>query len=83
MIEFALGVIVTTIIVTLFWSFTGVIYLKAKVNAITDELKDKQHANSNFHRDIYNIIDEVENRFDRRLVEFESKLTELDGKKSK
>lgn len=83
MIEFALGVIVTTIIVTLFWSFTGVIYLKSKVNAITDELKDKQHANSNFHRDIYNIIDEVENRFDRRLVEFESKLTELDGKKSK
>jgi hypothetical protein len=83
MIEFALGVIVTTIIVTLFWSFTGVIYLKAKVNAIIDELKDKQHANSNFHRDIYNIIDEVENRFDRRLVEFESKLTELDGKKSK
>jgi hypothetical protein len=83
MIEFALGAIVTTIIVTLFWSFTGVIYLKAKVNAITDELKDKQHANSNFHRDIYNIIDEVENRFDRRLVEFESKLTELDGKKSK
>jgi len=83
MIEFALGAIVTTIIVTLFWSFIGVIYLKAKVNAITDELKDKQHANSNFHRDIYNIIDEVENRFDRRLVEFESKLTELDGKKSK
>jgi hypothetical protein len=83
MIEFALGAIVTTIIVTLFWSFTGVIYLKAKVNAITDELKDKQHANSNFHRDIYNIIDEVENRFDRRLVEFENKLTELDGKKSK
>ena len=83
MIEFVLGAIVTTIIVTLFWSFTGVIYLKAKVNAITDELKDKQHANSNFHRDIYNIIDEVENRFDRRLVEFESKLTELDGKKSK
>ena len=83
MIEFALGAIVTTIIVTLFWSFTGVIYLKAKVNAITDELKDKQHANSNFHRDIDNIIDEVENRFDRRLVEFESKLTELDGKKSK
>jgi hypothetical protein len=83
MIEFALGAIVTTIIVTLFWSFTGVIYLKAKVSAITDELKDKQHANSNFHRDIYNIIDEVENRFDRRLVEFESKLTELDGKKSK
>ena len=83
MIEFALGAIVTTIIVTLFWSFTGVIYLKAKVNAITDELKDKQHTNSNFHRDIYNIIDEVENRFDRRLVEFESKLTELDGKKSK
>lgn len=83
MIEFALGAIVTTIIVTLFWSFTGVIYLKAKVNAITDELKDKQHANSNFHRDIYNIIDEVENRFDRRLVEFESKLSELDGKKSK
>ena len=83
MIEFALGAIVTTIIVTLFWSFTGVIYLKAKVNAITDELKDKQHANSNFHRDIYNIIDEVENRFDRMLVEFESKLTELDGKKSK
>jgi len=83
MIEFALGAIVTTIIVTLFWLFTGVIYLKAKVNAITDELKDKQHANSNFHRDIYNIIDEVENRFDRRLVEFESKLTELDGKKSK
>ena len=83
MIEFALGAIVTTIIVTLFWSFTGVIYLKAKVTAITDELKDKQHANSNFHRDIYNIIDEVENRFDRRLVEFESKLTELDGKKSK
>ena len=83
MIEFALGAIVTTIIVTLFWSFTGVIYLKAKVNAITDDLKDKQHANSNFHRDIYNIIDEVENRFDRRLVEFESKLTELDGKKSK
>lgn len=83
MIEFALGAIVTTIIVTLFWSFTGVIYLKAKVNAITDGLKDKQHANSNFHRDIYNIIDEVENRFDRRLVEFESKLTELDGKKSK
>jgi hypothetical protein len=83
MIEFALGAIVATIIVTLFWSFTGVIYLKAKVNAITDELKDKQHANSNFHRDIYNIIDEVENRFDRRLVEFESKLTELDGKKSK
>ena len=83
MIEFALGAIVTTIIVTLVWSFTGVIYLKAKVNAITDELKDKQHANSNFHRDIYNIIDEVENRFDRRLVEFESKLTELDGKKSK
>jgi hypothetical protein len=83
MIEFALGAIVTTIIVTLFWSFTGVIYLKAKVNAITDELKDKQHANSNFHRDIYNIIDEVENRFDRKLVEFESKLTELDGKKSK
>ena len=83
MIEFALGAIVTTIIVTLFWSFTGVIYLKAKVNAITDELKDKQHANSNFHRDIYNIIDEIENRFDRKLVEFESKLTELDGKKSK
>ena len=83
MIEFALGAIVTTIIVTLFWSFIGVIYLKAKVNAITDELKDKQHANSNFHRDIYSIIDEVENRFDRRLVEFESKLTELDGKKSK
>ena len=83
MIEFALGAIVATIIVTLFWSFTGVIYLKAKVNAIIDELKDKQHANSNFHRDIYNIIDEVENRFDRRLVEFESKLTELDGKKSK
>ena len=83
MIEFALGAIVTTIIVTLFWSFTGVIYLKSKVNAITDELKDKQHADSNFHRDIYNIIDEVENRFDRRLVEFESKLTELDGKKSK
>ena len=83
MIEFALGAIVTTIIVTLFWSFTGVIYLKAKVNAITDELKDKQHANSNFHRDIYNIIDEVQNRFDRKLVEFESKLTELDGKKSK
>jgi len=83
MIEFALGAIVTTIIVTLFWSFTGVIYLKSKVNTITDELKDKQHANSNFHRDIYNIIDEVENRFDRRLVEFESKLTELDGKKSK
>jgi len=83
MIEFALGAIVTTIIVTLFWSFTGVIYLKAKVNAITDELKDKEHANSNFHRDIYNIIDEVENRFDRKLVEFESKLTELDGKKSK
>ena len=83
MIEFALGAIVTTIIVTLFWSFIGVIYLKAKVTAITDELKDKQHANSNFHRDIYNIIDEVENRFDRRLVEFESKLTELDGKKSK
>ena len=83
MIEFALGAIVTTIIVTLFWSFIGVIYLKAKVSAITDELKDKQHANSNFHRDIYNIIDEVENRFDRRLVEFESKLTELDGKKSK
>lgn len=83
MIEFALGAIVTTIIVTLFWSFIGVIYLKAKVNAITDELKDKQHANSNFHRDIYNIIDEVENRFDRKLVEFESKLTELDGKKSK
>ena len=83
MIEFALGAIVTTIIVTLFWSFTGVIYLKSKVNAITDELKDKQHANSNFHRDIYNIIDEVENRFDRKLVEFESKLTELDGKKSK
>lgn len=83
MIEFALGAIVTTIIVTLFWSFIGVIYLKAKVNAITDELKDKQHANSNFHRDIYNIIDEVENRFDRRLVEFESKLAELDGKKSK
>ena len=83
MIEFALGAIVTTIIVTLFWLFTGVIYLKAKVTAITDELKDKQHANSNFHRDIYNIIDEVENRFDRRLVEFESKLTELDGKKSK
>ena len=83
MIEFALGAIVTTIIVTLFWSFTGVIYLKAKVNAITDELKDKQHTNSNFHRDIYNIIDEVENRFDRKLVEFESKLTELDGKKSK
>ena len=83
MIEFALGAIVTTIIVTLFWSFTSVIYLKAKVNAITDELKDKQHANSNFHRDIYNIIDEVENRFDRKLVEFESKLTELDGKKSK
>ena len=83
MIEFALGAIVTTIIVTLFWSFTGVIYLKAKVNAITDDLKDKQHANSNFHRDIYNIIDEVENRFDRRLVEFESKLTELYGKKSK
>ena len=83
MIEFALGAIVTTIIATLFWSFTGVIYLKSKVNAITDELKDKQHANSNFHRDIYNIIDEVENRFDRRLVEFESKLTELDGKKSK
>jgi hypothetical protein len=81
MIEFALGAIVATIIVTLFWSFTGVIYLKAKVNAITDELKDKQHANSNFHRDIYNIIDEVENRFDRRLVEFESKLTELEGKK--
>ena len=45
MIEFALGAIVTTIIVTLFWSFTGVIYLKAKVSAITDELKDKQHAN--------------------------------------
>jgi hypothetical protein len=44
---------------------------------------DKQHANSNFHRDIYNIIDEVENRFDRKLVEFERKLTELDGKKSK
>ena len=83
MIEFALGAIVATIIVTLFWSFTSVIYLKAKVNAITDELKDKQHANSNFHRDIYNIIDEVENRFDRKLVEFESKLTELDGKKSK
>ena len=83
MIEFALGAIVTTIIVTLFWSFIGVIYLKAKVNAITDELKDKQHANSNFHRDIYNIIYEVENRFDRKLVEFESKLTELDGKKSK
>jgi hypothetical protein len=83
MIEFALGAIVTTIIVTLFWSFIGVIYLKSKVNAITDELKDKQHANSNFHRDIYNIIDEVENRFDRKLVEFESKLTELDGKKSK
>ena len=83
MIEFVLGAIVTTIIVTLFWSFIGVIYLKAKVNAIKDELKDKQHANSNFHRDIYNIIDEVENRFDRRLVEFESKLTELDGKKSK
>ena len=83
MIEFALGAIVATIIVTLFWSFTGVIYLKAKVIAITDELKDKQHDNSNFHRDIYNIIDEVENRFDRRLVEFESKLTELDGKKSK
>ena len=83
MIEFVLGAIVTTIIVTLCWSFIGVIYLKAKVNAITDELKDKQHANSNFHRDIYNIIDEVENRFDRRLVEFESKLTELDGKKSK
>ena len=36
MIEFALGAIVTTIIVTLFWSFTGVIYLKSKVNAITD-----------------------------------------------
>lgn len=81
MIEFALGAIVATIIVTLFWSFTSVIYLKAKVNAITDELKDKQHANSNFHRDIYNIIDEVENRFDRKLVEFESKLTELEGKK--
>lgn len=83
MIEFALGAIVTTIIVTLFWSFTGVIYLKAKVNAITDELKDKQHANSNFHRDIYQIMDEVENRFNKKILEFESKLSELDGKKSK
>jgi hypothetical protein len=83
MIEFILGAIVTTIIVTLFWSFTGVIYLKSKVNAITDELKDKQHANSNFHRDIYNIMDEVENRFDRKMVEFENKLTEVEGKKSK
>lgn len=83
MIEFILGAIVTTIIVTLFWSFTGVIYLKSKVNAITDELKDKQHANSNFHRDIYNIMDEVENRFARKMVEFENKLTEVEGKKSK
>lgn len=74
MIEFALGVIITTIIVTLFWSFTGVIYLKSNVNAITEELKDKQHDNSNFHRDIYNIIDEVENRFDRKIAELEGKV---------
>ena len=74
MIEFALGVIITTIIVTLFWSFTGVIYLKSNVNTITEELKDKQHDNSNFHRDIYNIIDEVENRFDRKIAELEGKV---------
>jgi hypothetical protein len=83
MIEFVLGVIVTTIIVTLFWSFTGVIYLKSKVNAITDELKDKQHADSNFHRDVYDTIDEVEGRFHRKFMEIENKLTELDGKEPK
>lgn len=80
MIEFALGAIVTTIIVTLFWSFTGVIYIKSKVNAITDELKDKQHADSNFHRDVYDAIDEVEGRFHRKFTEIENKLTELESK---
>ena len=83
MIEFTLGAIATTFILTLIWLAIGVIYLKKKVDSFTDELKDRRHAESNFHRDIYNIIDEVENRFDRKLVEFESKLTELDGKKSK
>jgi len=83
MIEFTLGAIATTIILTLIWLTITMIYLKNKVNSFAHELKDRKHSESMFHRDIYQIMDEVENRFDKKILEFESKLSELDGKKSK
>lgn len=83
MIEFTLGAIVTMVILTLIWLTITMIYLKNKVGSFTDELKDRKHSESIFHRDIYQIMDEVENRFDKKILEFESKLSELDGKKSK
>ena len=83
MIEFILGAIVTAFILTLIWLIVTVIYLKGKLDKYTDELKDRKHYESNFHRDIYNIIDEVERRFDRRLENFEDRFTESDAEKSK
>ena len=83
MIEFTLGAIVTMVILTLIWLTISMIYLKNKLSSFTDELKDRKHSESMFHRDIYQIMDEVENRFDKKILEFESKLSELDGKKSK
>jgi hypothetical protein len=83
MIEFIFGAIVTAFILTLIWLIVTVIYLKQKLDKYTDELKDRKHYESNFHRDIYSIIDEVERRFDRRLENFEDRFTELDVDKSK
>jgi hypothetical protein len=83
MIEFILGAIVTAFILTLIWLIVTVIYLKQKLDKYTDELKDRKHSESNFHRDIYSIIDDVERRFDRRLENFEDRFTELDVDKSK
>jgi hypothetical protein len=83
MIEFTLGAIATTVILSLIWLTITMIYLKNKVDSFTDELKDRKHSESIFHMDIYQIMDEVENRFDKKILEFESKLSELDGKKSK
>ena len=83
MIEFIFGAIVTAFILTLIWLSVTVIYLKGKLDKYTHELKDRKHSESNFHRDIYSIIDEVERRFDRRLVSFEDRIRELDLEKSK
>lgn len=83
MIEFTLGAIATTVILTLIWLTITMIYLKNKIGSFTDELKDIKHSESIFHRDIYQIMDEVENGFNKKILEFEIKLSELDGKKSK
>ena len=83
MMEFIFGAIVTAFILTLIWLIVTVIYLKQKLDKYADELKDRKHSESNFHRDIYSIIDEVERRFDRRLVSFEDRLRDLDVEKSK